>query len=1697
MPGYEARETLSEHPTVRVVRGRDTDGKPVVLKQLAADAGAQARSRFRHEYEMLRRIDLPGVVKALALEGADGGLVMVLEDIGGDSLERMLAPGEKMPVRRFLDLALGLAGTLCTLHRLRIVHKDVNPFNVVVNVVSGEFRLIGFGVADELPQSQVANQPAAAVEGNLAYIAPEQTGRMNRPVDYRSDYYSLGATFYRLLVGRPPFAAEDVLGLVHEHIAVMPPPPHEIDHGIPVALSRIVMKLLAKVADDRYQSGSGLIADLERCRRGLAAGVIPDFEPGQDDFSDRLQLPEKLYGREREMGRLLAAFARARAGGRELQLLAGYAGVGKTALVREACRAVAGNRGFFIEGKFDPLQRGVPYLGWIQAFSGFVRYLLMDTETQLAHWRHVITAAVGNIGRVLTDVIPGLELVIGAQPEVPALTGVEAENRFNYVFLKLVGAIATPDAPLVIFLDDLQWIDAASLKLLRTLLMGADAANVLVIGAYRDNEVDALHPLTTTLEGLRREKASVEAMIIGGLTEETVNSLIADALYSSPARTVELSRLLCARTGGNPFFLRQTLKALAEKQALVFNVEARRWQWDIAAIEAMGVADNVVTLMLERIRQLTPETQRLLSLAACIGFNFSLADLGVVAGRPNDLVPQGLQPALHEGLIVAGEWYQFAHDRVREAAYSLIPTAERPAQHLQIGRLLLAHTPEDALSENIFEIVGHLNQGMALITLPSERERLAELNLLAGKRAKAATAFASALAYLSTGTLLLADDCWERRHELVYSLEINRAECEFLTGDREAAEQRLTVISEHAADTVEQAAVACLRIDLYTTLDQSNRAIAAGLDFLRRVGIDCQPHPSETEVRREYERIKATLGGRAIEELLDLLLMSDPASLATVEVLTKIWPPALFRDANLASLMICKAVSLSLERGNCGASCFAYALLGRIAGPSFGDYQAGFRFGQLGYELLERRGMKRFEARTVLCFANSIVPWMKHVRTCRDMERRAFEAANRAGDLLYGAFACNSLNTDLLFAGSPLPQVQSEAERGLKFAEKARFGLVIDSIAAQLALIRTLRGLTPEFGRFDDGQFDELRIEEHFAVNPALAIAACRYWIRKLQARYFVGDYAAAVDAASKAQQLLWTKPLAFEEADYHFYGALARAAYGDRAPDGQREPHLAALTAHHKQLEIWSENCPENFENRAALVGAEIARVERRDPDAMRLYEKAIASARQNEFVHNEAVAHEAAAAFYRDRGFERFARIYLAEAVACFAKWGADGKVRQLERLHPWLVASKLPETVTLPERLDALSLARAQQAISGEILMDRLAQTLLRIVVENAGAQKGCLAVEGGSQLMGVVKRGDDEAPQVVVDSAVSGADIPETLVNFVRHSRETVILADASTDAGEFSVDEYFRRVKPKSVLCMAIQRKDRLLAVLYLENNLAANVFSAERLELLKALASQSAISMENAGLYQQLEARVAERTAQLEAANKELEAFAYSVSHDLRAPLRHIDGFVGLLRKKSVASADDAARHYMDRVSETIRRMGALIDDLLSFSRMGRAELVRTRVDLGVLVKDVIAELEPETRGRSVRWAVAELPVVTGDRAMLRVALANLASNAVKFSQPRERAEIEIGSLPGRENETVVFIRDNGVGFDPQYADKLFGVFQRLHGASEFEGTGIGLANVRRIVARHGGRTWAEGKVDGGATFYFSLPRQTERDNKD
>src|SRR5882762_9776437 len=1175
-------ETLREGAEFTHYRGRQ-HGRPtpvLVVALTAEQPSPQSLRRLEHEYSLEAELDSAWASRPLALTRHEGRTTLVLEDPGGVPLDRILdrSQGQPMELTRFLRIAIGVTAALGQVHRHGLIHKDIKPANILVDEESGGFWLTGFGIASRLPRERQAPETPEVIAGTLAYMAPEQTGRMNRSIDSRSDLYALGVTFYEMLTGTLPFKAADPMGWVHCHIARQAAPPGDRAKQIPEVVSSLIMKLLAKTAEERYQTAAGLEADLRRCQTEWQAHRrIPAFPLGMHDLPDRLLIPERLYGREREVGILIAAYDRVVAQGiAELVLVSGYSGIGKSSVVNELHKVLVPPRGLFASGKFDQYRRDIPHAPLAHPCEGVVRPLLGRSEAELGRWRDALSEALGPNGQLIVNLVPELELVIGTQPPIADLPPEDAKNRFRMVFRRFLGVFARQEHPLALFLDDLQWLDTATLDLLEHLLTQPDVRHLMLIGAYRDNEVNSDHPLIRKLEAIRKAGAVVREIILAPLAREDLGRLIGDALHCEPERVTALAELIHEKTAGNPFFANQLISVLVEEGLLTFDYGEGRWSWDLNRIRATGYTDNVADFMAAKLSRLPATTQKVLGQLACLGNAAESETLALVHEASDEATNAALWEAVRAGLVLrSGGTYAFLHDRVQEAAYTLIVEDERTMAHLRIGRLLAARTPPEQLEENIFDIVNQFDRGAALISTEREREQVATFNLMAGRRAKAATAYAAALRYFVVGRLLLGESGWEQCYQLTFDLELNRGECEYLTGELAAAEKRLSQLSTRARTIVHAAAGTCVRINLYTTLDRSNRAVEVGLEYLRRVDARWPQHATAEDVQQEYDRLRQRLGSGSIEGLLDLPLMTDPDRRATMDVLTVLTSPALFTDLNLFRLVVGRMASLSLEYGNSDGSSLAYAWLGGVLGTHFGDYQAGFRFGKLGLDLVEKRGLDRFRARVYLVFAVHVAHWTQPLATSRAFLRRAFEAAQEAGDLSYVAYSCIDLTANLFASGAPLDQVEREAEIGMKFAQDAGFGLAHNNLTVQFRLVRMLRGLTLDFGSFNDATFDESRFVQRFENNRELSICACWYWIRKLQAGIYVSDSVAAIAATTKVTPLLWTAPTQIEQSEYQFYGALAQAATWDFAPPDQKQQHFEALKAHHNQLDIWTQNCP------------------------------------------------------------------------------------------------------------------------------------------------------------------------------------------------------------------------------------------------------------------------------------------------------------------------------------------------------------------------------------------------------------------------------------------------------------------------------------------------------------------------------------------
>ncbi|HVK94071.1 MAG TPA: EAL domain-containing protein [Noviherbaspirillum sp.] len=1466
---YAIGEILHANSRGMLCRGvRKVDGEPVLLRLVPALYHPRHVARLRSDLHFSEILAVPGVARPLGMDVCDERPVLVLEDAGDEPLSRRL--DIPFNTAEFMQAAILIAGAVADIHRGNVVHRGLEPACILVHPVTGAVRIADFGSAALLPCSPSATADVSDPDVALGYLSPEQTGCMNRTVDRRSDLYALGILFYRMLTGVLPFEATDALEWTYFHIARVPAAPAEVMPSLPAGLSELVMKLLAKEPDARYQSAEGLLHDLHACQRQWQAHVrIAPFVLGVCDVPEHFQLPQKLYGRDAETALLRETFERVvRTGAPELVLICGDSGIGKSTLVNELYKPLIRERGFFATAKFDRQQRDIPYAALVQAFAALIMELLTESEEGIAAWQVRLQQALGANAQLIADAIPPVALMIGPQPAVPELPPAEARNRFSLVFRQFMEVLAQREHPLVLFLDDLQWVDAASLALLENLLVDPDTRYLMVVGAYSDSDVAASHPLHRSVEAVRASLTPVSEIALGRLPDGALTALVADTLHRSAQEVAPLARLIRQKTDGNPFFVLQFIAALHENKLIAFDHDLPGWRWDMAQIEAYGFTDNVAEFMVDKLQRLAPAMQHALQRMACLGASAKAASLAWVLECDEEGAHEALSDAVRSGLVFrAGDSYKFLHGRVRDAAYALLAPAERAVVHVQIGRLLAAHLSQEMLEEQVFEVVEHFNQGIGLVQEPREQESVRRLNLQAGMKAKAALAYAAACHYFSHAVALLPADCWHTQYDDAFAAYGELAQCEYLADHIERADEWFHFLLQHAASKLDRAKVFRLRMGVCQTVGHFDAAVMTGLDALALFGIACPQSTPEIAADVERERLLLTTGldGRKIGELFDAPTTADPETVASIDLLVDLLPCAFFARSQLYLLLLLKAVNLSLRQGHTGKSCIVYGAYGVHLAKHRDDAATGVAFSELALRLNEKFNDTRSKGPLLFLHGNYLQCWRQPFASNVATLESAFRTCLDAGDLVWASKAAYRTPWLMLEKGTPLDEVLAATHRFAAFAQKNRHGIVHRTLRLEQQFIACLKGETPVPAGFSDNNFDEVAClaafeQSHFRSGAAM------YHVMKQIVAFVYRQHGDALDAGTQASAMREVMASTVLEASHHFYHALTLAALYGQATAAQQQEFSQSLQAHLKKLKQWAQNCPDNFLGRHALVAAEVARIEGRELEAMQRYEQAIRLAGVHGLIQDEALANELAADFYRARGSGQSADTYLQHAHACYARWGADGKLRQLESLYPQLRG----ESATTDQALlkgglqrDALAVIKASQALSGEIAFDKVLGKLLQTVIEQAGAQKGYIILQQDGRLVIEAEAVLDSKGTVgvrhlqAVDVAASSL-LPATVVNYVWRTRKKTLLDNAATDP-RFAFDAYIVRNQLKSVLCQPIFRQAELTGLLYLENNLVAGAFSADAQGVLELLAAQAAISLENARLYADLKEENAER----------------------------------------------------------------------------------------------------------------------------------------------------------------------------------------------------------------------------------------------
>ncbi len=1818
--GYQFLEQIYCGAKTLVYRGiQQGSNKPVVIKLLRNEyPTSQELLQFRNQYNIAKNLDFPGVIKTYSLETYQNSYALVMEDFRGISLQEF-TKGEKFSsLSEFFAIALQIVTILDGLYKNCVIHKDIKPANILINPTTKEIKIIDFSIASLLPRETQTPKSVNVLEGTLAYISPEQTGRMNRLVDWRSDFYSLGATFFELLTGELPFTTNDPMELVYCHLAKQSPAVSSLNPAIPEVISSIIAKLMAKNAEERYQSALGLKYDLEKAWEIYQeTGDIINFKLGQQDRCDRFSIPEKLYGRETEVTALLSAFVRVASlqekciadknKGVEVMLVAGFSGIGKTAVVNEVHKPIVQQRGYFIKGKYDQLQRNIPFSAFLEAFRDLIEQLLCESETRLRRWETNILAALGEQGRVITEVIPELEKIIGEQPAVAELSGSAATNRFNLLFQKFIQVFTTKEHPLVIFIDDLQWADSASFNLMQTLICEKETQKLLLIGAYRDNEVSAVHPLMLTLDAISKENVEVNAIILKPLSENSLTDLVADTLNCSPEIAHPLAKLIYRKTHGNPFFSNQFLKLLYQEGLIYYNFDEGYWQCHLSQIQELSLSDNVVDLIATQLKKLAQVTQKTLKLAACIGNKFDLATLAIVNNSSPEETANDLWQALQEGLIIPTNevykffqadfdnlllvpkeknnkilnshdqlpTYKFLHDRIQQAAYSLIPDSEKKNTHFHIGQLLLNNTLEAEIEEKIFNIVNQLNYGLELIINQEELNELARLNLIAGRKAKSSTAYVAAVKYLNLGLEIIAAYSWENHYSLCLALHEEACEAAYLNGDFEKMEELAAAVINSAKNLLEKVRVYEIKIQADIVQNKLTDALIIALDILKLLNIEFPTTPSPTDIQQAFQITAEKLGNREIVDLINLPEMTDFRILAAMRILSSMFTAAYLGNPNFVPLISLKMVDLSIEYGNTGISANGYCTYAFLLCAVVGNIDSGSEFGKLALNVLSKTNATSLRAKVLLPYNSLVGHWKNHANNFLKPLQEVYQIALESGDLEFAAYALNNFSFNSYLTGKELGKIEYKTASYCEALQQTKQKTGIAYIQIWRQTVLNLMNLNENAHSLIGIAYNEVvMLPIHQQMNDMSAM--CMLYFNKITLSYLFSDLSSALNYSEEVEKYLPALIGTLIVPAFNFYDSLCRLAAYSEVTSLEQEKFLEKVNSNQQKMQHWANHAPMNFLHKYYLVEAERCRIFDEKITAMDYYDKAIYLAKENEYIQEEALANELAAKFYLEWEKQTIAQTYLINAYYCYARWGALAKVEHLEKHYPDLlsavkqrknsnlnpqetisISNSYGKTITgsstkIIEVLDFMSLIKASHAISGEIKLDKLLVNLMEVLIENAGASKAVLILPNSDKLViEAIALSTHTVINVLQSIPIEESqDIPVSLINYVSRKQENVIFNNAVIEIQNSKSNlqnieySYILQHQPKSLLCNPILKQGRLIAILYLENNLTTGAFTNDKLQVINLLCSQAAISLENARLYQQSQHNTQQlqtyldelKQAQLQLVQSEkmstLGNLVSGIGHEINNPINYLSGnlqpareyvqdlltVIDLYQKnypnpvaeivKEIKARDfDYIKEDLPKVISSMQQAIARIYDisisLRTFSRADTHKQIYFNIHEGI--DSTLMILQHRLKASESRPKIdiiknyGDLPEVKCFPGQLNQVFMNLLANAIDALEESNTGlnfqEIQLNSnritittnLSENKKLVVIRIQDNGMGIPEEVKAKIFDHLFTTKAVGK--GTGLGLAIAYQIIVeKHGGILEVDSFPGEGAAFIISIP---------
>jgi|GEM_PF-796114 len=1493
---YTIGEMLSQTLRATTFRARRKDSSETVrlIHLDCKRASASDHERFHREVDVIKNLDHENIPRLLDVVTESDAVYLVHGDFHGTPLKSVIREQKRINLPDFLRLAACMAETLQAVHDGSVTHRNITSENVLVDDGLERIALVNFGAAFTLTHEDVDLFTATCIERILPYQSPEQTGRINRLLDYRTDLYSVGVVFYEMLVGSLPFTANDPLELLHAHIARLPPSPAEKNIGIPMIVAQIVMRLLAKNPDERYQSGFGLWSDLELCRERLRdGGEIGSFTLGSRDAPIRFIFPERIYGRQEELGLLISAYDSVMDGPTRLAIIRGPSGIGKTALINEFHMTVLERRGLFVSGKFSKTPGGTPYAALVQALGSLVQHLLMENVDQIGRWRSDLLRILGPNGKILTDLVPELTKIIGAQPALPEVDHREFQNRFIMVVGNFIQLFARESRPLVIALDDLQWADVSSLLLLKAVLAETTTRHLLVVIGIRDDEDVREQDACALLEGLVAEKERTSVIPLKALTVQDAIQFVTDMFRCNSRAATDLAVTIHRKTEGNPFFITQLLRLLHGEGLINYAPLAAEgdgriapaWRWNLPGILSMPVMENVADIVNAKFTTLPESARTAVQAASCLGHSFAVDDLAAVMKATLGDIYDTILPALDGGILhCSNNTCHFSHDRIYETVIRSLPEDSMHLWQYAIGKHLLGKWLEGAPPELLYRIADHFNLCGDSITDTAEREEISRLNHRAASLSRSSNAYGAAVHYLRNALQFLAHAPWEQ-HAYDACLEIvtESAECNYLVGNFVEAGRLFEIALEHARTLSEQVAILSLQIPLLTNQNRYDESIALGLKTLRLMKVRIPLRALKPMIIIELVSIKRHMRNHTIDDLLHLPESHDSSSLAIVDVMEKLLQPTYFSNNPehkvLMVLIILKMLTQSIRQGNNRYSSYAFMSYGVILSGKFGRYDEALEFGRLALAVNDRFDNQVFKPRIYVLFAGMISHWKQPLSVSIAYLREAIAAGMNIGDLTFTANAITQLVYISIRTGERLDSVIDICRRYTDILIHSKHQEAIDTVETFYRMVSLYAGQTRTTDSYDAGDFSEAAFAERIAGRRRIQY---NYQRTKIESLYLFGRYEEAVRRGLAIRR-------DFDEVvvgvvnvpEYYFYFSLALAADYRRVPRGARRRYRALLRKYSARFRCWAGHCAENYEAQHRLIEAEYARITGNTERAVALYHEAIEAAKTGRAINHEALGNELAARFFLEWGNANAARFFITEAIQCYRAWGCVAKERRLE--SEWsghidrgtITAAGREESDVSTNRLDVNTIFRASQSISGEILTDRLLARLMTIIIEIAGAQYGHLLLVRDEHISIEACCSPDGTPPVIVQSlpADNPGTLPLSIINYVRNSGETVSVGSAGENR-LFSDDPYIILFKPRSILCLPLIKQKDLIGILYLENRLTPDAFPAERIDLLTMLSAQAAISLENALLFEKAisaERETEEQNEELASINEELE----------------------------------------------------------------------------------------------------------------------------------------------------------------------------------------------------------------------------------